>query len=139
LINYLFHASVAFGNCSFSEVSPVSFGVYDVFSESSNNNGIGSITIKCHDKGSSYKVQLSTGQSNTYSTRVMISGTNRMNYNLYTSASRTLVWGDGTEGSSEMGLNKNSKSILNIFGKIPANQDLAVGIYFDNIVVTVEF
>lgn len=36
----------------------------------------------------------------SFSSRYMLSGANRLYYNMYTDAARTVVWGDGTAGSS---------------------------------------
>lgn len=135
----LFQAKLALAACSFVGVTPINFGTYDVFARSPNNNGVGSISINCHGGGSSFVVRLSTGQSNSYLSRVMMSGGNRMYYNLFTSAARTVVWGNGTGGSATMGIYNNSVSTLNIFGQIPEGQDASVGMYMDNIIVTVDF
>jgi len=126
--------------CSFTSVTSVSFGTYNVFSALPNASGVGSINVFCESGGGpSFVVTLSTGQSNTYSSRVMRSGGNSLNYNLYTSAVRTVVWGDGTGGSSVMTAAKQSTTTLSVFGQIPAGQDATVGTYTDNIIVIVSF
>jgi spore coat protein U-like protein len=127
-------------SCRFTTVTAVGFGAYDVFSGTPNNNGVGSLRIRCQGGGSkTFIVRLSTGQSHIYSTRVMRSGANVLTYNLYTSAARNVVWGDGTGGSSTMAVNRNSTTTLSLYGQIPAGQDVAVGIYSDNITATVDF
>jgi spore coat protein U-like protein len=128
----------AASSCSFRSVSSVSFGAYDVFSPLANNNGVGSLSIKCTG-GANSVITLSTGQSNNYASRVMRSGGNLLNYNLYTSTAHGQVWGDGSGGSSVAATVNNGTSTLNVFGQIPAGQDAAVGIYTDNITVTVNF
>jgi len=132
-------ASLAGPACAFTSETPVSFGVYDVFTALPNNNGVGSIVIKCTGGGGPYDVTLSTGQSNNYVSRLMRSGNYLLNYNLYTSTARTIVWGNGSGGSSRVSVPKNSTQTLSIFGHIPARQDVAVGVYSDNIHVTVHF
>lgn len=132
-------------SCAFSSPIPVSFGVYDVLSASPNNNGVGSITIKCQGgegggpSSFGFVVSLSTGQSNSYASRAMTSGGNSLNYNLYTGAGRTIVWGNGSGGSKTMTVSRNTTRTLDIFGKIPAGQDVAVGSYLDSITATVDF
>jgi spore coat protein U-like protein len=69
----------------------------------------------------------------------MRNGGNSLGYNLYTSASRNVVWGDGTGGSSTMIVNKNRNTTLSVFGQIPAGQDVAVGTYSDNITTIINF
>lgn len=134
------HNSIAATSCMFSSVSPVSFGAYDIFSTMPNNNGVGSLTIDCKGSGNdNFEVSLSTGQSHSYAMRVMRSGSNRLNYNLYTSADRSVVWGNGRGSSQAMTVRKNKATTLSVFGQIPAGQDAAVGTYTDPIVATVTF
>ena len=132
--------SLSAPSCAITSVTAVGFGAYDVFSGTPNNNGVGSLKIGCQGGGSrTFIVRLSTGQSHSYSPRVMRSGANALTYNLYTSAARNIVWGDGTGGSSTMAVNRNSTTTLSLFGQIPAGQDVAVGIYSDSITATVDF
>jgi spore coat protein U-like protein len=132
-------ASLAATYCTFTSVSPVSFGAYEVFSTFPNNNGVGSLTIDCKGAGNNtFVVTLSAGRSHNYALRTMTSRTNQLNYNLYTSAERSVVWGDGT-GISQVMVTKNKPTTLSIFGQIPAGQDVALGIYTDSITATVNF
>jgi spore coat protein U-like protein len=127
-------------SCRFNTVTAVSFGPYDVFATVPNNNGVGSLAIRCTEGGGpSFTVTLSAGQSNSYAARVMKSGANLLNYNLYTSPARTTVWGDGTGGSSILAATANSTTTLSVFGQIPARQDATVGTYADSITATVTF
>jgi spore coat protein U-like protein len=127
-------------SCAFNSGNPVNFGNYDVFALQPNISGVGSLTVKCQGGGqSSFTVTLSAGQSNNYVLRTMKSGGNSLGYNLYISAARTLVWGDGNGGSALMKVARNSTTTLSVFGKIPAGQDVAVGIYSDIIIATVNF
>lgn len=135
----LLQPNSASASCRFTSVSDISFASYNVFSSSANTSGVGSLTLKCgNEEHASNEVTLSTGQSNNYATRFMKSGTNRLNYNLYTNVSRTVVWGNGTGGSSVMKADKNTTT-LTIYGLIPSGQDAAFGSYQDTITATVEF
>jgi spore coat protein U-like protein len=69
----------------------------------------------------------------------MNNGANTLTYNIYTSASRSIVWGDGHGGSSSQTAYKNSTTTLSLFGQIPAGQDVATGTYTDNLDATVNF
>jgi spore coat protein U-like protein len=127
-------------SCSFTSVTGASFGTYNVFSALSNTNGVGSLNVNCNGGGaSSFVVTLSTGQSNSYAVRVMKNGGNSLNYNLYTSAARTVIWGDGSGGSSVMTASRNGTTALSIMGEIPAEQNVSVGSYTDSIITTVNF
>jgi spore coat protein U-like protein len=69
----------------------------------------------------------------------MRSGNAVLEYNLYTSAARTVVWGDGSGGSHVMTAGKSQSTDLSIFGRNPAGQEPAVGSYTNTILITVEF
>jgi len=130
----------ALASCSFRSVTDVGFGDYNVFDTLPDTGGVGSITIKCQGgPGNAFDVTLSTGQSHSYASRLMMSGANTLTYNIYTSATRSIVWGDGHGGSSTQTAYKNSTTTLSLFGQIPAGQDVANGIYTDNLIATVNF
>jgi spore coat protein U-like protein len=118
----------------------LNFGAYEVFATAPNNNGVGSLTIDCNGAGNhSFSITLSTGHSQSYASRAMRSGGNHLNYNLYTSADRSVVWGDGTGGSQVITATKNKSATFGVFGQIPFGQDVAIGTYSDNITTTVNF
>jgi spore coat protein U-like protein len=133
-------SAFAAGKCHFDSQTGVGFGDYSIFSTAPNNSGVGSLRINCNGgQKHSIVVTLSAGHSNGYAQREMTSGRNSLKYNIYTSAARSVVWGDGTGGSSKMIVDGDKSTILDVFGQIPAGQDAGVGSYTDNILVTVEF
>ena len=71
----------------------------------------------------------------------MVSGAEKLNYNLYLDAARTSTWGDATAATSWfMESNATGKPVtLTVFGRIPPGQDVAAGIYTDTIIVTIQF
>jgi spore coat protein U-like protein len=118
-------------NCNVS-AQGVSFGNYDPFSTTALDS-TGTITVIC-DASTMYTISLSTG-SGSYATRTMRKGAHTLNYNLYTNASRSIIWGDGTGNTAlvnDTGLGGN----YTIYGRAPARQNPYVGTYFDTIVVT---
>lgn len=126
--------------CNFKSATGVGFGLYNVFDLLPNTSGVGSLTIACQGgSGSAYDVSLSTGQSHSFTSRSMKHGAMTLSYNIYTSAARSLVWGDGTGGSSTQSAYKNTTATLTLFGQIPAGQDVANGIYTDTLIATVNF
>ena len=131
----------AIGACSIGSVSAVAFAAYDVFAISADT-GTGSFSVSgCRSGGRTYTAKLSTGFG-TYSTRLMRSGANQMQYNLYKDAAYAQIWGNGTGGTVTL-VNTNSGSGVGpthtIYGRIPAGQDLPVGVYTDTIVITITF
>lgn len=113
----------------------VSFGSYDVFSNQSLDS-TGNIGVTC-DVSSAYTISLSPG-GGSYTSRSMASGANNLNYNLYTDATRTIVWGDGT-GSTATVNGSGTSGSHTVYGRIPARQNAYVGTYSDVITVTLAF
>jgi spore coat protein U-like protein len=67
-----------------------------------------------------------------------------MQYNLYTNAGHTQVWGDATGGTvkisdSQLVLVGTSQYSYTAYGRIPALQDLPPGTYTDTITVTLNY
>lgn len=131
-------------HCTVS-TTPVSFGSYDVFSTAPSDT-TGTIAIYCNNpekKPMPVVVSINSGASGSFNPRQMrlAGGTDRMNYYLFTAPSRTVIWGDGTGGSSVLTrmIVKTEPLNLTIFGRVPARQNLRTGAYSDNLVVTVEW
>ena len=133
-------------------VGGVAFGAYDPLAATPDDS-TGTVTVTCINTGPAntrvnYSVALSAGASGAYSQRYMRAGTPRLNYNLYRDAARTIVWGNGTGGSSLItgtlavgpGQGNGTKSATyTVYGRAPALQDAAPGTYADTIVVTLTF
>lgn len=113
----------------------VSFGSYNPFSAVALDI-TGTITVTCNISAPS-TISLSTG-GGTYVSRRMISGAHTLNYNLYTTTTRTTVWGDGTSGTSTVAANGTTVS-KTVYGRISALQNAFVGNYNDAITVTIVF
>jgi spore coat protein U-like protein len=140
-------------SCTVTATS-VAFGVYaspgGVQTDSS-----GTVTVTCTPDfillacKTPYTVSLSQGGAASYAPRKLASGANTLNYNLYTNAARSTVWGDGSGGSSTV-VGTVSTSILSllclsgsnnhtVYSRIPAAQSVAAGAYADTITVTVTY
>jgi len=119
---------------------PIAYGNYNPFSTSPLNR-TGRITVICNGKGT-LTAALSSGQSGSYNPRYMISGTtsDQLNYNLYTTAARVIIFGDGTGGTQTVSRNfKNNTVRIRIYGQIPALENIVPGSYTDSIFATVTF
>ncbi len=69
----------------------------------------------------------------------MAKGADRLNYNLYTNSSHTIVWGDGTGVTVTVSGNAATASHT-VYGRIAGSQNAArLGAYTDSITVTVTF
>jgi spore coat protein U-like protein len=120
--------------CSVGTVG-LNFGNYDVFS-TLDNDITGTINVTCQFS-TSYSISLSSG-TGTYASRTMMSAGNLLSYNLYLDPTRLTIWGDGSAGTgtvSSTGITGSST----VYGRIPARQNAAVGIYADVVIVTVTF
>lgn len=80
--------------------------------------------------------------------RRLQSGVNLLNYNLYTTAAYSQVWGDGSgstgvvAGSMVIGFvfwPTTDTGTHTVFGRIPGAQDVSPGAYLDTIVVSVTY
>lgn len=116
--------------CAFVTISSVNFGSY-IGTETS---GTGAMTVNCA-LGTNYAISLGTGGSGTYDPRQMQSGSDLLNYNLYTDNSYATRWEYQTVNDTGTGSDQN----YSIFGKIPAGQNPPVGSYSDSIVVIIDY
>jgi spore coat protein U-like protein len=129
--------------CTISSAG-VAFGAYNPRATGADNSS-GTITVVCASTVTAPVVQLSTGQSGTYSARRMTSGGWNLNYNLFTNSARTTIWGNGTGGSVSQTLSGGTVSggqrtfTRTVFGRIPALQNVGAGSYGDTITLTVVF
>lgn len=75
----------------------LAFGSHDPISGSPTDT-LGTISVTCTGtigENVSYQIALSTG-TGSYSNREMSGGVQTMMYNIFTDASRSVVWGDGS-------------------------------------------
>jgi len=130
------------GACTISATG-VTFGAYDPTS-ASNDDGTGSVALACPPSVSAPVVALEGGAYGSIAARRMRSGVYFLNYNLFTDPTRLILWGNGALGSTvtlsggtvTAGQRNFSR---NIYGRIPAGQNVGAGTYGDTLVVTVIF
>jgi spore coat protein U-like protein len=122
----------------------VAFGAYDPRSATPDDSS-GTIQADCHPSDNAPNVEIGAGLYGTIATRRMSSGAATLSYLLYTSAARSVVWGDGTQGSITQTLTGGSVSggtryfSGTIYGRIPAGQNVPAGTYNDTLMVTISF
>ncbi len=108
--------------------------------------GTSTVNLRCTN-GAIYAVGLSAGSTagTTMSQRLLASGTNTLQYNLYTSSAYSTVWGDGSSGSAVVaGYSSGFASpiALTVYGQVPdstANKTAAAGTYSDTIVIVLSY
>jgi spore coat protein U-like protein len=141
-------------SCSVS-TTEVAFGVYDPAAPAPNDKN-GAVTATCVTASNvNVTIQLDRGaNSPALPNRRMRTGTtNYMSYNLYTTVARNVIWGDGTGGTQTIARRTGADSggctgdrvliwswiTCPVYGRIPINQDVAIGTYSDQVTVTVIF
>ena len=133
-IPFLLPVSARANKCTLT-VTNVAFGSYDVFVKT-NTTSTASVQVSCN-QSLSYTVSMSAG-SGTLTSRVMKSGSNQLDYNLYTNSTHTTIWGDGTSGTVTVSATSLGATYT-VYGLIPALQNVPVGSYSDTITVTVTY
>lgn len=131
------------GACTVSATG-VAFGTYDSLA-ALPDDGVGSIELSCHPSVHGPEIMLGPGSSGGFAPRTMTSGAGQLAYNLYSSAARNLVWGDGGGGTMTVTLSGGvsrageRRFVGTIYGRIPAGQTVPAGSYGDTIMITVIF
>jgi spore coat protein U-like protein len=126
-------------------VTPVSFGLYNVFATTALTS-TGTVTYNCTNPtngADTITIWMSKGLGTTNNPRQMVSGTNRLNYYLCQDANCGKLWGDKgfpyDSGPITIPARTNLTASLPIYGRIPAGQDVSTGAYTDTMLVEVDF
>jgi len=132
-------------NCLVSSAD-LAFGNYTPNTGALTGNS--AITVRC-TKTTPYTVSLNAGTTTggTLAQRLLGSGANTLQYNLFTTAALTTVFGDGTGGTGTIGGTGNGVAVasaqtVTVYGSLPdngTNQNAAPGAYTDQITVTVTY
>jgi spore coat protein U-like protein len=125
-------------NCTI-QTTPVLFGDYNVLSATPKTT-TGTVTYQC-TLGVNIIVTLSRGSSAAFDPRTMRNGSEVLSYNLYREATYQTIWGDGTGGSQTY---TALAALLvpvtvTVYGRVPAQQNVAAGGYSDSVVATIIF
>jgi spore coat protein U-like protein len=122
----------------------LNFGPYDVFDTAALTT-TGTVSVAC-DEAPAVDVTISISQSlhsGLFNPRQLkhASTNDRLNYNLYADAGRTLIWGDGSAAATVVVTKKvppnNKPRIETIYASIPPGQNAPVGLYGDTLTVTI--
>lgn len=131
--------------CSVTAVT-LGFGNLSAF-KATPADTTGNVAVTCMGKvgeGVVYSIALNAGGGGFPVRRLMGASGYQLNYNIYTNAARTLVWGDGSSGTLVVNdaYTLASPSITRnypVYGRIFSSQKALVGSYADAIVVTLTF
>lgn len=127
-------------NCTVS-TSALAFGNVNPLS-GSDIDGAGGISVTC-TSGTAWTAAagIGSGSGASFASRRLTSGSNLLNYNLYTDAARSSVWGDGTASTATIGGTGNgSAQSATVYGRIGSGQTgVPPGSYADTVSVTVTY
>ncbi len=119
-------------------VADMSFGTY-IATDTLPKDASAAGSVECTpDQTVELQVNPGTGSAN-YANRVLTKGSDTIDYNVYTNGARSIVWGDGTGGSSPYTIVTNGTvQAGNYFGRIPAGQFEPEGTYQSMLNVTLD-
>ncbi len=126
-------------NCQIT-AEDIDFGTYSV-GVTGQYDMQGDVEVSCASATTPYTVSLSTGASGNYAARELRqSPVLVVNYNLYTEAARTNVWGDGSGATVTQASDLSSQvQQFTAYGRVDPSQPVTPGVYVDTITATVEF
>jgi spore coat protein U-like protein len=130
--------------CTVTDVTPASFGAYDVFATSPLDT-TGSVSFVCTGVSAldTVTVDLSTGDGASFAGRVLSGGGGQeLAYNLYLDAARTTVWGDGSGVSATYGPvhpPDGTTVSVPVYGRAEARQSVPAGTYGDSVAATIHY
>jgi spore coat protein U domain-containing protein, fimbrial subunit CupE1/2/3/6 len=144
--NFTVTATVV-ASCTISTTA-IAFGNYDpvVANATTPVDANGTVTVAC-TAGAATTVGMSQGANPTGTStaaaplRQMASGAvNRMRYDIFQDAARATVWADtGTAGAQAYNATTKNATVLSVYGRIPAGQDVSTGAYTDTVTATILF
>ena len=123
------------------DATPVVFGNYTGISGGSSS-AAATVSPTC-TVGTAYTIELCAGLGNsaTYANRKLTGPSGSViNYNLYSDAARTVVWGDGSAGTARpSGIGTGTAQPISLYCSVPSAQAVAVGSYSDTVTVTLTY
>lgn len=143
IISVLVFTGNAYAGCGITTSTGIAFAPYNVFS-AVDNDAQGSITVICNIGAAppnprvNVTITISTsptsGSINPRQMRDPVSG-DRLNYNVFTNAARTIVWSNNTASPNTIVLNNMRRNTAarttQVYGRIFAGQDVSAGSYSD--------
>jgi spore coat protein U-like protein len=142
ILSFICHADEsAVVTCSFPAANPILFGAYDT-QNGSPTDSAGSITYTCSGPLTRLSIQISHGQANNLNRFMVNDQGHQLHYNLYLDPARQQLWGDGASGSAlyaTASIQNDTATVIPVYGRVHPLQSVGVGMYYDNLVVTLNF
>ena len=131
--------------------TPVVFANYDPF-YGAGLTASGTLTVSCSSVivptgAVAYTLSLSASQTTGTMARAMGGAFGgRLLYNLYTDASRTVIWGNGSSGTQTVAGSVTpivsavpAIRVHTVYGSLPMRQSVRTGLYTDTIYATINY
>jgi spore coat protein U-like protein len=114
----------------------LNFGTY----AQTGTNGTTQLRAICSPQ-TTYNIGLNEGTTTgaTINQRKMASGTNAINYQLYSDSARSTIWGNTSGTDTVTGVGTGLAQDHTVFGAIPATQSIPAGDYGDTITVRIYY
>ena len=126
-------------DCSIS-VTDLSFGQYDPLGQNGSRelDARAGVSMICTREARA-SIALDYGRSPSAGNRGLISGEQRVAYQIYRDADRTQVWGSGADALQFVSAGAQNPQQLVVYARIPPGQEVASGPYSDTVTATVDF
>jgi spore coat protein U-like protein len=124
-------------NCAVSTTA-LAFGNIDV-TTGTDFDTTGGISVTCTN-GTAWTAEADAGGGSgaTTAVRKMTSGTDLLDYALYSDSGRTTIWGTGA-GEDIASTGTGVAQAMTIYGRVPSGQTSPAGAYTDTVNVTVTY
>lgn len=125
------------------QADAMAFGVYDPVA-GGTLEAAASLTVAC-TKGTTATITLdqggnaAPGSSDDRPHRRMADGAQYLSYDLYADAARTTAWGNTAASGRAYVATTGSAQALAVYGRIAGQQDVAAGVFTDQVVATITF
>lgn len=125
------------------QAEAMAFGVYDPIA-GGKLDGAASLTVAC-TRGTSATITLdqgsnaAAGSSDTSPLRRMAAGSQYIAYDLYADAARATAWGNTAATGKAYVASSSVTQAIAVYGRVAAQQDVAAGVFTDQVVATISF
>ena len=130
-------------NCSIFTAPPMLFGTYNPLLFAALDAQT-SMEIRCSGSGLALlRIHLGASLNGSVAARTLLrtGGNGSLPYGLYSDTARSTAWGDGTGGTTQrFGIAfPGSDQTFQIYGRIPARQNVRTGAYHDTVTLQIDW
>lgn len=125
-------------SCDVISTNTLDFGSNGILT--ANVDVTATFNVQCTDT-TTYNVGLDAGTTTggTTTTRLLDSGTDTVQYTMWSDAGRSVNWGDTVGTDTVAGTGNGAEQTLTIYGRVPIQTTPAPGTYTDTVTVTITY